>query len=119
MSNDNPGNLNDVLADLDLPAEAQERIKAAARGRKSRRLGSEAIEAKYTHVVPGTLSYDAEAGKQVVMISCQHEGCDATRRTFTSDLFQVSRCDEHKKEARREARKARREASKASAPAAS
>jgi ribosomal protein S27E len=45
---------------------------------------------KYPHAQPDTLQFDAEARKYSVEIRCAE--CGATRRVFTSDLFQIHTC---------------------------
>ncbi len=45
--------------------------------------------AKYPHVIPGTLRYDAVARKNAVDIKCP---CGAVRIVYTSDLFHVRLC---------------------------
>ncbi len=41
-------------------------------------------------------------------VLCQTDGCEVTRRTFTSDLFQIKHCDDHRKEARKARKDAER-----------
>ncbi len=94
----------------ELSAEDRKILEQHLKGGKSRRVSEDTLRAKYPHVVEGSLDFDAERNKQFVLISCTHDGCDQTRRTFTSDLFQVSMCDEHRKEqakARKDAKAAR------------
>ena len=99
--------LDSVLSELNLPEAAVAKIKGAAKtsGKRARRLGADAIFAKYAHAVPGTLQYDAVANKQRVEIECTIDGCDTRRTVFTSDLFQVRVCEDHKKAARKQRRK--------------
>lgn len=57
------------------------------------RMTVEEIVKKYPHVVGRRLRFNARTGKQAIMIRCQFPGCSKTRWVFTSDLFQVQRCD--------------------------
>lgn len=84
-------------------------LEAHMKGSKSRRVGEAELIAKYPHVVEGSLDFDASVNKQFVQIACTHPGCGSHRKTFTSDLFQVSMCDDHRKE-QAKARKAAKDA---------
>jgi hypothetical protein len=92
-------------------------LKAAMKTEgKSRRTPPRDTEAKYPHVVTGSVRFDAVANKQKATIRCMHSGCGKTRDVFTSDLFQVRVCEEHKKaerKASKDAQKALLEAFKA------
>lgn len=82
----------------ELSAEDRKILAAHMKGSKSRRVDEKTLMAKYPHVVEGTLSFDSVANKQFVQIACTFEGCDQTRKTFTSDIFQIKTCDAHRKE---------------------
>jgi hypothetical protein len=85
-------------------------LEAHMKGGKSRRVDEKTLMGKYPQVVEGSLGFDEATNKQFVLIACTHDGCDNTRKTFTSDLFQVTMCDEHRKEqvkARKTARDAK------------
>lgn len=73
-------------------------LEAHLKGSKSRRVDEVTLLGKYPQVVKGSLSFDASVNKQFVFIRCAQPGCSETRRTFTSDLFQVTMCDGHRKE---------------------
>ena len=107
--------LSTVLADLELSPEAKARIESAAKsgGKRARRKSAEEIFAAYSHAVEGTLTYDEGSNKQSVEIACQHPGCKSRRRVFTSDLFQVRVCADHRKAQRKAARIVKREEAKA------
>lgn len=95
---------------VNLSDEDKKILEAHLKGSKSRRVDEATLIAKYPHVVKGSLSFDPSVNKQFVVIECAQKGCDETRRTFTSDLFQVTMCDGHRKEqakAKREAKAAR------------
>jgi len=104
MSGNEKELLDQELSKLD-PAIRKQVEKAMSKGGKSRRASEDDILGKYPHVIAGTLAWDDKANKQFVLISCQYDGCDSQRKTFTSDLFQINTCDEH----REAARKAKRE----------
>jgi hypothetical protein len=90
-----------------LSAEDKKILEAHLKGSKSRRVDEATLQAKYPHMVKGSLSFDPSVNKQFVFIECAQPGCGETRRTFTSDLFQVTMCDGHRKEqakAKREAK---------------
>lgn len=63
---------------------------------------------KYKRVVPGTLCNRGEdpehepayKNKRTVIITCSKRGCKNTRRVATSDLHQVTMCEECTKRAR-------------------
>lgn len=79
-------------------------------GSRARRTDEAELLKKYPHMVEGSLRFNAKMNKQEVDITCSHPGCGQGRTVFTSDLFQVSMCDEHRKEAakaKREAKNAR------------
>jgi len=100
--------LDRLMAELNLPKEQAERILAAAKKGGSRtRRADETKLAKYPHVVPGSLGFNADANKQDVLIRCTMPGCTTERRVFTSDLFQVRVCLAHRKEQRSASRKDR------------
>lgn len=94
----------------ELSAEDRTILEAHLKGSKSRRVDEATLMGKYPQVVEGSLDFDKSVNKQFVQIACAHPGCEATRKTFTSDLFQVTMCDEHRKEAakaKRDAKNAR------------
>jgi hypothetical protein len=98
---------------LALPAEKQahaRKVLAKADG-GSKRKSIEEIKAgkNGSLVISDEVEWDEAAGKQAVVISCSIEGCENTRRVFTSDLHQVSVCLEDRKAQRSIARKARKE----------
>lgn len=83
----------------ELSAEDRKLIERHLKGSKGNRKSPTEIEEKYPHVVKGTVRYNETAKKQEADIKCQHPGCEAKPFTkFTSDLWQVNMCDEHKKE---------------------
>lgn len=92
-----------------LPADKQAQLDKLIKSSesKSRRKTEDEIRKEYPQVVEGSLRWNESAGKQEVEITCMHDGCDEPRTVFTSDLFQVRMCNEHRKEQRAEARKAR------------
>ncbi len=82
------------------------------------------LRKKYHRINPGTLRYETDGhhkGKYTVEIRCATRGCPNVRRVATSDLFQVSLCEEctaiaranKRKAARKEAAAARKEAAAA------
>lgn len=77
------------------------------------RMTEEEILQDYPHVKPGTLFFDVNSNKQGVEIGCTTEGCEKTRKVWTSDLWQVSKCDACTRKARRERARERRKAKKA------
>ncbi len=90
--------IKDILATL----TPEQRARLEAKIAKAKIGPNEAeLAAKYPHVKPGTLGFDDAAQKYHVTIACQHPGCEAERRVFTSDLFQVKLCLTHKKEAKK------------------
>lgn len=52
---------------------------------------------KYPHYVKGSVKESKEGGKRIALIKCTHKGCKDTRQVFTSDIFQVKLCEEHRK----------------------
>jgi hypothetical protein len=100
--------LDATIKDMGLDAPAEKKLRKAIKdeaGGRSRRTAAETLEAKYPHMVKGSLTWVEGSNKQRATINCQHEDCEETREVFTSDLFQVRFCATHKKEARK-ARKA-------------
>jgi hypothetical protein len=86
-------------------AKAKPKAKSANSG-NGRRMDAKALKAKYPHLVNGTLEFDETLGKQTVEIKCAGGATTKTcknprRRVATSDLFQVTRCEEHTLEVRR------------------
>lgn len=118
-----------VMAKMNLTPEQQGQLKAALKSEgRSRRMSATEIEAKYKHVVKGSVRFDATANKQKCTITCTNGTCKKTRDVFTSDLFQVETCTDCKAEARKKDRDAQKklladfkakqeEAAKASTPA--
>jgi hypothetical protein len=85
--------------------------KAATPKPAAKRLDEKGLIAKYPHVVARTLEFNEDgkyAGKQTVTIRCQEPGCKARRTVATSDLFQVTMCEEHTSSNRRARRAAAR-----------
>lgn len=98
-----------VMASMGLDTKQQAALKAAIKTEgKSRRTSPSEVEAKYPHVIKGTVRFDASANKQKATITCSMDGCSTKRDVFTSDLFQVRVCEEHKKAERKEARDAQK-----------
>lgn len=65
------------------------------------------LRTKYPHIVAGTIAVHingAYKGRRTVEILCQAAGCQSRRTVHTSDLFQVTRCVECTKDARRRRR---------------
>jgi len=73
------------------PKEKKVRVPAE---KKSRRLDEAAILAKYPHAIKGTMQFDEVANKQSIeaKLACGHRD-----RVYTSDLFQIKRCENCKK----------------------
>ena len=67
-------------------------------GSRARRTEEAELLKKYPHMVEGTLRMNEERNKQEAEIECTHPGCEKRRVVFTSDLFQVNMCDDHRKE---------------------
>ncbi len=86
----------------------EQKAKLLAMASKSKRTGEEELLRKYPWAKPGTLEFDPVSRKQSMIVVCQHEGCEAEERRYTSDLFQIKFCTEHKKEAKRAEREAKR-----------
>lgn len=71
------------------------------------------LRKKYPRVIKGTLRDVGQdpnkdprwKHKRTVEIRCAKRGCQETRRVATSDLHQVTLCEEHTAEARKERRK--------------
>ena len=101
-----------LLANSGLSAEKKAEIEAALKANRSRRIEATELEGKYPHMIKGSLGFDEVAEKQTARITCTHPGCDNERTVFTSDLFQVKVCEDHKKAQRAQARKARAEEGK-------
>ena len=102
--------LDAVMAQMGLSADQKKMLAAAVKSEgKSRRKSAAEIEAEYPHVVKGSMRFDPVANKQRVTITCTQAGCSTKRDVFTSDLFQVRVCEDHKKAER----KANRDAQKA------
>lgn len=91
----------------ELSVEDRKVLQDHLKGGKSRRVGEAELKAKYPQMVEGSLAFDDVRNKQFVFINCAHPGCGETRKTFTSDLFQVSMCDSHRKEAAKAKRDAK------------
>ena len=112
MENTQQSAVETTLARLGLSDDQKETVRklmAKEKAGKGRRLSAEAIEAKWDHVVKGSVRWNPTANKQQATIVCTHTGCDKRRDVFTSDLFQVKVCLEH----RAAAKKAKKEADKA------
>jgi len=101
--------VDSLMASMNLSPEQQKLLKSAIKSEgKSRRMGAAEIEAKYSHVVKGSMRFNPTANKQQVTIRCTTPGCTKTREVFTSDLFQVRSCEDHKKAERKAAREAQK-----------
>lgn len=87
----------------------EEKAAILAKAAKGNRTGEAEIRAKYPWAKEGTLQYDPVARKQSMVVVCQHEGCGAEERRFTSDLFQIRFCSEHKSAAKKAARAEKQE----------
>jgi hypothetical protein len=92
----------------DAQKETIRKAVAKEKAGKGRRISKETIEGKYAHVVKDSLRWDEAAGKQQVTIVCTHSGCSTKRDVYTSDLFQVKVCLDH----RAAAKKAKKDADK-------
>ena len=83
-----------------------------AQAKKAKKIGNrmtpEEVYEEYPHAVRGSLHFDREANKQAVTIVCTEEGCSNEREVYTSDLWQVRRCDSCTRKARRARARARR-----------
>jgi len=100
MSNPNTATKSQLEAIMgELSAEDRKILEAHMKGSKSRRVDEATLMGKYPQIVEGTLAFDKAVNKQFVLITCAKDGCGKTRKTFTSDLFQVNMCDGHRKEA--------------------
>lgn len=87
--------------------------KAKASSGNGRRLDPKELKSRYPQIIVATLEFNAELGKQTVEIKCaggpNTKTCrNPKRRVATSDLFQVTRCEEHTLEVRRANRAAAR-----------
>ena len=98
----------------DLAAEVTPEVSATStpepevKVKKSKRLTEESLRARFPGVVPGSLHFETEGthkGKQTMesLLECGH-----TVRLATSDLFQVTACEDCRKDVLRERRKAKR-----------
>ena len=96
MENTASARANEILGELS--PEDRKLIERHLKGSKGNRKSASEIEAKYPHAVPNTLRFNEVAKKQECDVRCQHPGCDVVFVKFTSDLWQVNMCDEHKKE---------------------
>ena len=74
----------------------------ATREKKQEKMVS-TIRAKYPHAIVDTLSYDQEARKWECAITCVVCGDDG-RHVYTSDLFQINKCDKCSEEAAKAAK---------------
>ncbi len=50
----------------------------------------------YPHYVKGSVKESKGGGKRMAQIQCTTKGCKETRQVFTSDVFQVKRCEDHR-----------------------
>ena len=102
------GSIDDVMASMNLSEAQKKALKSAIKSEgRSRRMSVTEIEAKYPHVIKGSLRFDAVRNKQQVTITCSDpsgKGCEATREVYTSDLFQVDSCEGCKSASRKKAR---------------
>lgn len=90
--------------------EAKPKLKDAGR------LTEVALLAKYPHLQEGSLRWNGIHGKQQGTISCVD--CGEDRDVFTSDLFQIERCSDCTKIARKDRMKAKKAVAKAAKAAA-
>lgn len=98
-----------TMAKMGLSPEQQKQLKSALKSEgRSRRMSATEIEAKYKHVVKGSVRFDTTANKQRCTITCTNGSCKKTRDVFTSDLFQVATCSDCKSEARKKEREAQK-----------
>lgn len=95
----------------DLPEDERKLIEKHLKGSgsRARRKAEDELLGKYPHLIKGTLRFNDKTNKQEGEIKCQHPGCDKTRIVATSDMHQVSMCEDHKKE-QAKVRKAERDA---------
>lgn len=97
-----------ILAQQPKPAKPKRTTKAAKIGVPPELVAAEKqLLAKYPHAISGTLSVHTNGphkGRRTVEIQCQAEGCKKRRLVHTSDLFQVSRCPDCAKAARKQRR---------------
>jgi hypothetical protein len=104
--------IDSVAKSMGLSEAQVKQLKSAIKSEgRSRRMGAAEIEAKYPHVIKGSVRFDAIKNKQVATITCtdpEDKGCEATREVFTSDLFQVSTCEGCKSAARKATRDAQK-----------
>jgi len=77
-------------------AEKDVLIAKLLKRQEKSRLSEKQILEKHPHVVPGTLDWDEGAKKQFVLIKCTVGDCTETRKTFTSDVWQIKACDGHR-----------------------
>ncbi|MDP1712703.1 MAG: hypothetical protein Q8K86_09635 [Candidatus Nanopelagicaceae bacterium] len=75
---------------------------------KGKRASETTLLAKYPHLQAGTVAYDPIANKQFGIIKCTV--CSAERKTWTSDLFQINKCDTCREAARKQNKVAQRQA---------
>jgi cobyric acid synthase len=100
-------------------------MSAATTARTRKKLTDEELKAEEKKlkdlgykIVPGTLKNangrrNAQYHqKRTVEITCSKRGCTVTRRVATSDLHQVTMCEEHTKEARLQRRREARQLKK-------
>ncbi len=100
MSNDLPVWIQE-LVDEGRIDEAKAAKMAKLDSKKSKNKTEEELLEKYPHAVAGSHGFDEAANKFYMNVACQTDGCDELRRTYTSDLFQIRHCDDHRKEARK------------------
>jgi hypothetical protein len=107
------GDIDTVMASMNLTEAQKKALKSAMKSEgRSRRMSATEIEAKYKHVNKGSVRFDAIKNKQVSTITCTDpsgKGCKKQRDVFTSDLFQVSTCEDCKSAARKQARDAQKQ----------
>jgi hypothetical protein len=115
------GDVNEVAAKAakimgEMSAEDRKIIEAhlSGKGGKSRRMSEEEILLKRPHAIPGTLGFNEKSRKQEMDFQCTFETdgvrCETIERVATSDLHQVTMCEDHKKDqarAKKEANAAR------------
>jgi len=77
--------------------------KLAAKQEKKQEKMVETLRMRYPHAIAETLSYDPDAKKWECAITCTVCGDDG-RHVYTSDLFQITKCDKCSEEAAKTAR---------------
>ena len=87
---------------------SKEELLALVQKGGGKRKSEATLLAKYPHLKAGTVAYDPAANKQYGIIVCTV--CSAERKTWTSDLFQINKCDACREAARKQNKVAQRQA---------